>query len=70
MLYMRNNGRCVVGPIGGKMSIEMSEETKQEMMAYMADRLAEKRTTLSEYQVRINLAGIAQCRKAMQRHEK
>jgi len=52
------------------MSIEMSQETKQEMMAYMAERLAEKRTTLSEYQVRINLAGIAQCRKAIQRHEK
>ena len=67
---MRDNGRGVAGLIGGKMSIEMSEETKQEMMAYIADRLAEKRTTLSEYQVRINLAGIAQCRKAMQRHEK
>ena len=47
------------------MSIEMSEETKQEMMAYVEARLSEKKTALSPYQVRVNLAGIAKCREAL-----
>ena len=62
---MRDYGRGVAGLIGGKMSIEMSEETKQEMMAYVASRLSEKKTALSPYQVRVNLAGIARCREAL-----
>lgn len=62
---MRNNGRGVAGLIGGKMSMEMSEETKHEMMAYVEARLSEKKTALSPYQVRVNLAGIARCREAL-----
>ena len=62
---MRDYGRCVAGPIGGKMSIEISEETKQEMMDYVEARLSEKKTALSPYQVRVNLAGIAKCREAL-----
>jgi hypothetical protein len=62
---MRDYGCCVVGLIGGKMSIEISEETKQVMMAYVEARLSEKKTLLSPYQVRVNLAGIAKCRAAL-----
>jgi hypothetical protein len=47
------------------MSIEMSEETKQVMMAYVEARLSEKKTVLTPYQVRVNLAGIAKCRAAL-----
>lgn len=47
------------------MSIEISEEAKQEMMEYMQARLSEKKTVLSPYQVRVNLAGIAKCREAL-----
>jgi hypothetical protein len=65
MLQMRNNGRCIDGLIGGEMSIEISEETKQVMMAYVEARLSEKKTVLSPYQVRVNLAGIAKCRAAL-----
>ena len=47
------------------MSIEISEETKQEMMAYVEARLSEKKTALSPHQVRVNLAGIAKCSEAL-----
>jgi len=62
---VRDYGRCIDGLIGGEMSIEISEETKQVMMAYVEARLSEKKTVLTPYQVRVNLAGIAKCRAAL-----